>query len=594
MNKNYKLRLDLQFEYSNVNMTFSQFDNNTSDFSIMVTSDEELVKLDDAIVVLAVIKPSGKVSSQFVEVNDNIVYANLEPHMKNEIGEYTAKAMLISKDKRVVTDNILYKVTRDDVFGLLNDSVQYDEDFALLTDILSRLSVIESNEDTRIANERDRQTTFNNIINEINESRTNLTNTVNNKMVEVDNKMVEFKDEINRNLGQTREVFMNMEGNFVTTDSNKGHLKNLEIHGSTIQDASNLKNIQSVGDKIDGQEFYKISLLSYGENHLRPEFEVGTWNVISGVPQNDENAIRTNNFIKVHNVEHFAKRFDGNVGCHMMFYDENFKPVSFDSFNTFDYAYSKVKVLDERVKYMRLNFLNTTDLNLECILLNYMPSNIYEVPYVPYEEATTDILSTIPLREVGGWKDKLLYKNDILGVENTILDITLNGEESWEVVSTMKNCISFKTKVESCRGKVTPIATILKPNADGTIDEKGVFASPSSHYICVTLPKSELDSQDVEGCKAWFRKNPTTFIYPTIRPEFVLLPQDQQPVHSFKNQTTIVFLTRVEGTIKSRISKSLEEIVNTNTERILNLTKEVERINELEKSIARMVETQNN
>ena len=306
MNKNYKLRLDLQFEYSNVNMTFSQFDNNTSDFSIMVTSDEELVKLDDAIVVLAVIKPSGKVSSQFVEVNDNIVYANLEPHMKNEIGEYTAKAMLISKDKRVVTDNILYKVTRDDVFGLLNDSVQYDEDFALLTDILSRLSVIESNEDTRIANERDRQTTFNNIINEINESRTNLTNTVNNKMVEVDNKMVEFKDEINRNLGQTREVFMNMEGNFVTTDSNKGHLKNLEIHGSTIQDASNLKNIQSVGDKIDGQEFYKISLLSYGENHLRPEFEVGTWNVISGVPQNDENAIRTKNFIKVQNILHYA------------------------------------------------------------------------------------------------------------------------------------------------------------------------------------------------------------------------------------------------------------------------------------------------
>ena len=131
MNKSYNLKLDLQFRCNNSIMTFNEFDNNTSDFFMRITNGGKLVDIEKAIVVLAVIKPSGKVSSQFVEVENGLVYADLKPSMKDEIGIYTAKAMLILEDKRVVTDSIAYEVKDDQIFSLLNDTAKAKEEFAL-------------------------------------------------------------------------------------------------------------------------------------------------------------------------------------------------------------------------------------------------------------------------------------------------------------------------------------------------------------------------------------------------------------------------------------------------------------------------------
>ena len=137
-------------------MKFNQFDNNTSDFFMRITNGGNLVDIEKAIVVLAIIKPSGKVASQFVEVENGLVYADLKPSMKDEIGTYTAQAMLILEDERVVTDAISYEVEEDKIFSLLNDSVRTSEEFTLLTDMLSRLSTIETNEEQRVINEAER------------------------------------------------------------------------------------------------------------------------------------------------------------------------------------------------------------------------------------------------------------------------------------------------------------------------------------------------------------------------------------------------------------------------------------------------------
>ena len=45
-----------------------------------------------------------------------------------------------------------------------------------------------------------------------------------------------------------------------------GYLKDVEIKGNTIQDAENLADIRSVGDKVEGQEVYKIPIVSKGKN----------------------------------------------------------------------------------------------------------------------------------------------------------------------------------------------------------------------------------------------------------------------------------------------------------------------------------------
>ena len=157
MNKEYKIKLDLNKKLYNKKMAFNQFDENVNDFYIEITKNNEIVKdLDKAIVVLAVIKPNKEVDSQFVEVENGVVYANLKPNMKDEIGTYTAQAMLILEDERVVTDSISYEVEEDKIFSLLNDTVETTEEFTLLTDMLSRLSNIETNEEQRMINEAER------------------------------------------------------------------------------------------------------------------------------------------------------------------------------------------------------------------------------------------------------------------------------------------------------------------------------------------------------------------------------------------------------------------------------------------------------
>ena len=156
MNKKYNLKLDLQFRCNNSIMKFNQFDNNTSDFFMRITNGGNLVDIEKAIVVLATIKPSGKVASQFVEIENGLVYADLKPNMRDEIGTYTAKAMLILEDERVVTDVISYEVEEDKIFSLLNDTVGTSEEFTLLTDMLSRLSTIEISEEQRVINEAER------------------------------------------------------------------------------------------------------------------------------------------------------------------------------------------------------------------------------------------------------------------------------------------------------------------------------------------------------------------------------------------------------------------------------------------------------
>ena len=156
MNKKYNLKLDLQFRCNNSTMKFNQFDNNTSDFFMRITNGGNLVDIEKAIVVLAVIKPSGKVASQFIEVKNGLVYVDLKPNMKDEIGTYTAQAMLILEDERVVTDSISYEVEEDKIFSLLNDTVEDTEEFTLLADMLSRLSTVEINEEQRVINEAER------------------------------------------------------------------------------------------------------------------------------------------------------------------------------------------------------------------------------------------------------------------------------------------------------------------------------------------------------------------------------------------------------------------------------------------------------
>ena len=140
MDRKYNLRLDLQFRCNNSVMKFRQSDNKTSDFFMRITSGGELFNIDNAIAILAVIKPNGIVQSQFLEIKEGKVYADLNSNMKDLIGTYKAQALLIMGNERVSTDVIEYEVIEDNIINQLDNKIEDEENKDVLGQILSVIS----------------------------------------------------------------------------------------------------------------------------------------------------------------------------------------------------------------------------------------------------------------------------------------------------------------------------------------------------------------------------------------------------------------------------------------------------------------------
>ncbi len=99
--------------------------------------------------------------------------------------------------------------------------------------------------------------------------------------------------------------------------------------------------------------------------------------------------------------------------------------------------------------------------------------------------------------------------------------------------------------------------------------------------------------ENIDGFKKWIKNNPAVIKYPTKQPQFIPLPHSQQiKLRTFANKTNISFLTEIEGTIKAQVPKSLGATVNTHTEQINNLNKELDRVKKLEESTVSTVTTE--
>ena len=643
MNKKYNLKLDLQFRCNNSTMKFNQFDNNTSDFFIKISNGGKSFDVEKAIVVLATIKPSGKVASQFVEIENGLVYADLKPNMKDEIGIYTARAMLILESEKVVTDVISYEVKEDKIFSLLNDTVETTEEFTLLTDMLSRLSTIELNENNR-------EETFNNIKDEFeiiknnhNELVTTETNNkvtelldpvvskANEKINEVDNKIVDIENAISeadskinnaiakippkseligekgdkgekgekgdkgdrgeqglhgiqgiqgiqgerglqgvkgdkgdkgeqgiqglkgdkgdkgdrgeqgvkgdtpsithletsinnkiqevetrfntltstqqqssevidardgetslkarldRDIEKAKQVYVNVEGSHISTDSNVGYAKDVEIKGNTIQDASNLADIRSVGDKVEGQELYEIPVLSCGKNlfdiskMIIPSEWYGVWS-----PQ-----LNLSDFGIVS-----GKTYYFDVGVRVRFYN-NSSMVLEIGFGNKTYAsiptYDKV-VFDTYIPDMTLEQYKEK-LKISYIIEGNKPMYTYE----PYQEDKLTILSPVQLEKVGDVRDRIIEKDGVWGVEKNVDNIVFNGSEQWQYNSNTKEFYLTKNNY-------------IYDGNYGCICDKFTYGETGGNYnnvirlgqaIFVSLRKDDITN--VNDFKAWLQ-----------------------------------------------------------------------------------------
>ena len=844
MNKKYNLKLDLQFRCNNSTMKFNQFDNNTSDFFVKISSGGKSFDIEKAIVVLAAIKPSGKVSSQFVEVENGLVYADLKNSMKDEIGTYTAQAMLILEDERVVTDPINYEVEEDKIFALLNDSVETTEEYSLLTDMLSRLSTIELSETNRensfkliqsewqklkdefdeyvyekvdntvdevinpIIDEKVNELTkevveelqekvelAENKINEVDEaiskippkeeligpqgiqgiqgpkgetgergpqgiqgvqgerglqgpkgetgeqgpqgerglqgeqgiqglkgekgdkgdvgpqgerglqgvqgpkgpkgdkgeqgpqglkgekgdkgdvgpqgerglqgevgpqgpkgdigaigpqgpvgpqglkgdvgpigpqgerglqgvqgpkgpkgdkgeqgpqglkgekgdkgdvgpqgvkgdtpSITHLETSINNKINEVETRFntltskqqqdaevidardgeTSLKTRLDRDIEKAKQVYINVEGSNVSTDSSDGYLKDVEILGNTIQSASNLADIRSVGDKVEGQELYEIPVVSCGKNLFDGELELGGIFASTGKDDNSAHSWRRTSFIRFEgaNLTHSLD----DVGNKYLFeYDNKFNFIRYTSTPDKTHTFN----ISSETKYVKItyNFIPTKDIQLE--------EGKVATPYEPYQEDKLTILSPVQLEKVGDVADRIICKDGVWGVEKNILKLIFDGSEGWMYKAYSGNGKQYYgTPDNKYKFLQDEIMSEFKFFIDGTnardFDGNAIVYSMLWGAIDFSVNIDTLDE-----FKEWVRGK--YVLYATTQPQFISLPHDQQvKLRTFANKTNISFGCEIEGTIKAQVPNSLGATVNTNTCTINSLNKEVE------------------
>ena len=893
MNKNYNLKLDLQFRCNNSIMKFNQFDNNTSDFFMRITNGGNLVDIEKALVVLAVIKPSGKVASQFVEVKNDVIYADLKPSMKDEIGTYTAKAMLILEDERVVTDSISYEVEEDKIFSLLNDSVEDTEEFTLLTDMLSRLSTVEisedqrvineaerilseenrkteeaerveaelvrqheeadrakydatresnenirkqneearissenvrleneakrveeeanrveaeqlrkdnynfmtedeerrrseanahkeaeklraqaeitrvnseakrrtteqarvsaentrvnsenirkaneeerksnetqrveaetqrqnrynslisdaeanvndfgnytntakvkeeerksneldrksqeakrvsneveriSNENTRKANEKAREknetsrqyvfenkvdevdkkiieinttkdnfissistkvdtkiseidnvkdnfvssvnTKVDNKISELDNAKSDMTNTVSNKVNEVetrfnaltssqqqDAEVIDARDgetslkvRLDRDIEKAKQVYVNVEGSHISTDSSVGYLKDIEILGNTIQSASNLADIKSVGDKVEGQELYEIPVLIKGKNLFDGKYLQDVYINSSGITTPNASFDSTD-YIQIKPNTTFTISKNSKIDfVDVYYYDINKIFIKVERLKTF--------TTPTNCKYVRFgNLKGFFDNNIQ------LEEGTVATPYEPYIEDKLTILSPVQLEKVGDVRDRIIEKDGVWGVEKNVASFTLNGTENWVNGNyDTVNHVSYRALMPKPLKYTNQYATSFIGSFDGEKlawfyiynDKKDVqgYGYGDNGFFYFRVP----NTKTIEDFKQDLSNNPIFVLGCANEPQFIPLPHDQQiKLRTFANKTNISFLTEIEGTIKAQVPKSLGATVNTHTEQISNLNKELDRVKKLEESTVSTVTTE--
>ena len=906
MNKKYNLKLDLQFRCNNSTMKFNQFDNNTSDFFIKISSGGKSFDVEKALVVLAVIKPSGKIASQFVEVENGLVYADLKPNMRDEIGTYTAQAMLILEDERVVTDVISYEVEEDKIFSLLNDTVETSEEFTLLTDMLSRLSNIEiseeqrmineaerilseenrkieeakrveaelirqheeadrskydairesnenirkqnesirlanetnrideeakrveeeanrveaeqlrkdnynfmtedeerrrleanahkeaenlraqaentrvneeakrrtteqarvsaentrvnnentreanevvrknnetkrveaetqrqnrynsfiadaeanasnfenytntakvkeeerksneldrksqedrrvsneveriSNENTRKANEKareknetSRQYVFENKVNEVDKkiielnttkdnfvssintkvdtkiseldkSKSDMTNTVSNKVNEVENRFnaltskqqqdaevidardgeTSLKARLDRDIEKAKEIYAPVEGSHISTDSSSGYLKGVEILGNTIQSASNLADIRSVGDKVEGQELYEIPVVSCGKNlfdgnEFTPREAINQYSYIDGIltMSCDGQAYRRVDYILPNTLVH-GKRYILTANVKALEYSSGYTPGqnfgygyynggSADYYGSFDASSNTAKlefVYNEQGENV-IGFHNEVKEGLTKLQWSniQIEEGTVATQYEPYQEDKLTILSPVQIEKVGDVRDRIICKDGVWGVEKNVKTVVFDGTVVNGNVSSNfpsdNSSMFYIVFTDTANDSVLICDKFPNKNISHISNRniEGVFTSVngSNNAFYFRIFNDKLSTQDITGFKQWLSENNVTIKYKTVSPTFIPLPHDQQiKLRTFANKTNISFLTEIEGTIKAQVPKSIGATVNTHTEQINNLNKELDRVKKLEESTVSTVETE--
>ena len=416
-----------------------------------------------------------------------------------------------------------------------------------------------------------------------------------------------LKARLDRDIEKAKQVYANVEGSHISTDSSSGYAKDVEIFGNTIQDVSNLADIRSVGDKVEGQELYEIPVLSCGKNLFNPEkilsFDSRGGSVTSTVITSTTDENIKGYLFEVNGSEAITitKSLASSRFRAFWFVNNpltNSNEISIGGTYADDTNNMRFTVnANARYVYVVLTNLYSTqgigDVQIE--------KNAVSTPYEPYIEDKLTILSPVQLEKVGDVADRIIEKDGVWGVEKNIKTKNINTN----IFSKRDlNNENYARWVNASSGEF--MDCVLNSQINGYCDKYEVVTDLDSqrlekigicllggteNYRIMLITPSEIDT--VAKLNDYVSSNPFLVKYPTTQPTFIPLPHSQQvKLRTFANKTNISFLTEIEGTIKAQVPKSLGATVNTHTEQINNLNKELDRVKKLEESTVSTVTTE--
>lgn len=558
----------------------------------------------------------------------------------------------------------------------LNRKSQEDRRVSNEVERISNENTRKANEVVREKNEASRQNTFTNKVNEVDKkiieinttkdnfvssvntkvdskiseldsAKSDMTNTVANKVNEVENRFnaltskqqqdaevidardgeTSLKARLDRDIEKAKQVYVNIEGSNISTDSSVGYLKDVEILGNTIQSASNLADIRSVGDKIEGQELYEIPVVSCGKNlfdgnEFTPREAINQYSYIDGIltMRCDGQAYRRVDYILPNTLVH-GKRYILTANVKALEYSSGYTPSqnfgygyynggSSDYYGSFDASSNTAKlefVYNEQGENV-IGFHNEVKEGLTKLQWSniQLEEGTVATPYEPYIEDKLTILSPVQLERVGDVADRIIEKDGVWGVEKSIKTYTFNENPStygliyndtWKQDGNTRAFYTYYLKNVSedkiAEGTYRAICDKLPFTKSNIATSDIVSIGTNVQFVGFRVPATELESYDVEGCNKWISKNTPTVKYVRLKPQFIPLPHSQQiKLRTFASKTNISFLTEIEGTIKAQVPKSIGATVNTHTEQISNLNKELDRVKKLEESTVSTVTTE--
>ena len=624
--KGIKSTEDIQFVSSDVN---------TGILSVAFIQGNDNYNVTGADVVCSVMRPDASTLELPCEVvGENIVEVPLGINGTSQDGVYSFDFKVFKGENKVVGTPIMnYSVS----LSISNDMVVEEDDrLPVLTVLMTQLTelkdearesitqantatvasreatakAIEATANANAVSERVSQETseaitrVDNKVNEV-ETRFNTLTTSQQQDAEVIDARdgeVSLKARLDRDIEKAKQVYVELEGSYISTESSTGAIQDIEIKGNTVQDPDNLSDIKSVGElQEDGT--YKMSILSCGKNLFntskliggsfvefknKPMYKFTDGNKpfeFTGISYL-ENTAYTLSIRMFRDDDQTSKltniiiQYTDGSATDVLIRSGEKKHISTDPNKT-------VAKIKGAFNYSANVYIDLEDLQIE--------EGTVATSYEPYQGNKCDILLPCQLEKVGDVSDRLYYDDveKAWCIEKNVVKIPLyesvhkiNGD--WETLYFSKS-LSFD-KVKNASSYC--ISSLLNYNGqdistEDTITQLCIFGHANNFECRIRLRKDEFPNITTnEDYIKWATENDFYILLQSASPQKIILPLSTQIALNSFFGTTHVYMEsgEVEGTIKCKIPKSLGATVQSLNNKTDILSDRIEAIEGLKDS----------